>query len=506
MYPHVDTKVRGIAQIMDFWSPAHPIKYAGIRIHLPTKGPLTTYSQPFMNNPYTIFVFFILLAIGSRAQAQSLPMQAATHFNQFQEAVGHKKLDSASYYANQLALENTDLLNFLLHDTFAHSFNTAANLLADTTFARQLLRKLYTGNQALQRSIYPLYQWQEIRASLNDSLKLNRLVAGFLVAQERTDETIGNRLDRYALLIYRTLKSNPKSAVLADTLFAHTYRRLEHAVNGFYYPQTDDRNQRSGRAYFRYLMAYANLVKANERLSQQNPTQAESYLQLASQFSPDDTDRMAHVAYFHEASFLQNGREDFHEDYARFLLDKGDTTQAVNVLTELTLADPGNLPLLKTYYQKIRFSSMPFQTYWTKKLNEKLKPAEPFRLTDLTNQVFNYETLRGKWILIDFWGTWCQPCVEELPRFQTFYSDLQKNGLSNVVVFTAASHDTEVRVREFMKKHGYTFPVIMADDAFIKQFRVGEYPTKVLITPQGNRMKIPPGTNWAERVTILSQN
>ncbi|WP_080057886.1 TlpA disulfide reductase family protein [Spirosoma aerolatum] len=459
-----------------------------------------------MYKPYPILATFLLLICGLFSQAQTLPMQAATHFNQFQDAYGQKKLDSASYYAQQLALESPELLNFLVHDNFAQNFIPSTHSPSDSVFARQLLQKLYSGNLALQRSTYPLHQWQDIQSNLNNSLKLHQLLKGFMVAQERTEEEIGNRLDRYALLIYNALKPHPAYAELADTLFEHTRRRLEHAVNGFYYQQTDDRRQRAGRAYFRYLMAYANFVKANEALSQQNPTLAESYLKAASQFSPDDTDRMAKSAYFYEAAFLLDGKEDFHEGYAQFLMAKGDTTKAVDVLTELTLADPGNLPLLKNYYQKTHFSTIPFQTYWTKKLNEKLKPSETFRMTDLSTSVFDYKTLRGKWILIDFWGTWCQPCVEELPRFQTFYTDLQKNGPGNIVVFTAASHDTEVRVREFMKKHGYTFPVVMADETFIKQFRVGEYPTKVLITPQGNRMKIPPGTNWAERVTILSQN
>ena len=109
--------------------------------------------------------------------------------------------------------------------------------------------------------------------------------------------------------------------------------------------------------------------------------------------------------------------------------------------------------------------------------------------------------------MIDFWGTWCKPCVEELPRFQKFYDEIVAGKRQDIVVFTVACHEAgDDKVRSFMQKHAYTFPVAMGDDPLIRQFRVGAYPPKVLITPQGNRMKIPFGTNWAERVRIYAEN
>ncbi|QDK81722.1 TlpA family protein disulfide reductase [Spirosoma sp. KCTC 42546] len=438
--------------------------------------------------------------------AQTPKPSAAFFFNQFQQSISHKNLDSAFYNAEQLALENKAILNSLLHDSFAQSFITPVNPRVDTVFVKQLLEKLYTGNVPLQQAVYPLYKWVEVRTKISDTAKIHQLINSFLIAQARSEEEIGNRIDRYSLLICRTLKLRPVYSALADTLFERTRQRLEHAVNGVYYQATEDRRQRTIRAYFRYLMAYTNLTKANEALQQNKLTRAESYLKEASLAGPDDTDRQMKSAYFYEAVFLLNGQEDFHARYANFLVAKGDTASAVDVLTELTLADPGNIDLLKTYYQKSAYSKTPFQTYWTQQLNAKLKPTESFRLTDLDGKIIDYEQYRGKWVLIDFWGTWCKPCVEELPRFQKFYSDLLKTEQKNIVVFTAASRDTEPKVREFMKKQAYTFPVVMANDAFIKQFRVGEFPTKVLITPQGNRMKIPFGSNWVERIKIYSEN
>lgn len=458
-----------------------------------------------MNFLRTSLCFILILQrLSICGLAQSAKPQSASYVNQFQQYSRAKQIDSAFYSAQQLAPENKELLNTLIHDSFAQSFTRPAPPQTDTLVQGDLLKKLYTGTISLRQSVYPLHKWVEIRDAIGDTARTRQLIDGFLIAQERSGEEKGNRIDRYALLIYGLLRPYPHYSALADTLFERTHRRLEHAVNGVYYQATNDQPRSNVRAYFRYLIAYTNVLKATESLAQNDSIRAASYLKEASRFSPDDMDRLRRADYFYEAVFLLDGREDFHERYANFLLAKHDTATAVQVLTELALADPGHIALLKTYYQKVTSLKTPFQDYWTRTLNANLKPAEPFQLTYLDGKVFDYEQYRGKWILIDFWGTWCKPCVEELPELQKLYRELANANPKNIVVLTAACHDTEPRVRDFMAKERYTFPVAMVDKRFINQFRVSEYPTKVLITPQGNRMKIPPGTNWSERVRMYA--
>lgn len=450
------------------------------------------------------FVFLQALSVSAQPDLQ----KASDNFNKFQRFVQDKNVDSAFQQAQELAGRNVDLLNNLLHNAFAQSFMPSAR--NDTASAEKLLRKMYmaTGNRPLQQSVYPLFRWVETQNSLNDPAKIRRIVTGFLMAQTRSPEEQGNRIDRYALLIYNLLRQKPAYTALADTLFQQTRERLEHAVNGVYYQAVDDRRHRPIRAYFRYLMAYANHVKAEEAAQKKELVGVESFRKAASAFSPDDNDRLAKSAYFYESAFLSDGQQkaDFHQPYVDFLLAKGDTTTAVQTLTDLALADPGMINLLKAYYAKLPVSGQSFNIYWTRMLNAKLKPSEPFRVVGLDQQTFDYEQYKGKWVLIDFWGTWCKPCVAELPRFQKFYDEFAQAHQKELVVLTVACNDSEPKVREFMKKHQYTFPVAMADNTIEKSFRVGEYPTKVLITPQGNRMKIPFGVDWAERVKIYMEN
>ena len=445
---------------------------------------------------------------GLSSYAQSGSPAAGLYFNQFQHFSEEKKLDSCFYYAEKLAADSPDLLNFLLHDSVAQQVNAVDLSSVDTAFASRLVRKLNTGSLPLQRAVYPLFKWVEAKHSLDDSAKIRQLVTGFMVAQDRSTEEQGNRIDRYALLLYDLLKSKAAYDVLADTLFTHTRQRLEHAVNGIYYQSVDEPMIRNPRAYFRYLMAYSSFAKANEALRKQDAAAAERYFNEAFQFSPDENDRQAKSAYFYESVLLSNGdfEDGFQSRYADFLLAKGDTAAVVQALTELTIADPGTIELLKTYYRKAPVNQLSFADYWTQTLNAKLKPAEAFTLVSLDKKTVNYSDLKGKWVLIDFWGTWCKPCVEELPRFQAFYNEFARTKQQDLVVLTVACHDQEQRVRDFMTKNNYNFPVAMVDEPFIKQFRVDGYPTKVLITPQGNRMKIPFNTNWVERVKIYRAN
>ena len=461
-----------------------------------------------MKTIFRAFLSLLILILSARpVSAQADRQKAIDNFNSFGRLLDQKNADSAFYNVQSLAGLNVDLLNQLLHDSFAQYFLAAD---ADTAFLNPLLRRMYTAstNRPLQQSAYPLYRWVEVRNNLADSARTRRAVTGFLTAQSRSTEDVANRIDRYALLIYRQLQTKPAYAALADTLFSRTWQRLNHAVNGAYYQAADDRPRREARAYFRYLTAAANHIKAEEAVGQNQPAQVETYRKTASAYSPDEHDRAVKTFTFYEPVFLFGNQsvESFHQPYIDLLLTKRDTAGAIRTLTELTLGDPGQIALLKTYYARSPVSGMAFSEYWTQALNAKLKPADPFQLIDLSGKAIDSKQYRGKWVLIDFWGTWCKPCVAELPHFQKVYDEHVKSGRQDLIILTVACFDTEPRVREFMQKQAYTFPVAMGNVQLTRQFRVSGYPTKILITPQGNRMAIPFGTNWAERLTIYTEN
>ncbi|MDE7282965.1 MAG: TlpA family protein disulfide reductase [Lachnospiraceae bacterium] len=99
-------------------------------------------------------------------------------------------------------------------------------------------------------------------------------------------------------------------------------------------------------------------------------------------------------------------------------------------------------------------------------------------------------------ILINFWATWCPPCVGEMPAFQQLY-DEYGDSLALVVIDCAEDRET---VDKFIADNGYTFPI-----AYDENGEIGEkYPTQgipytVIVAPDGKISKIYLGANSAEK-------
>ncbi len=97
---------------------------------------------------------------------------------------------------------------------------------------------------------------------------------------------------------------------------------------------------------------------------------------------------------------------------------------------------------------------------------------------------FNIESLRGKYVIIDFWGTWCGPCVAGVPHMKAFL-DKHKDKLELLGI----SNDRSVDVwKSFITKNEMNYPNILSgkgDQDFVSKFNVQGFPTKILISPEG---------------------
>ena len=108
--------------------------------------------------------------------------------------------------------------------------------------------------------------------------------------------------------------------------------------------------------------------------------------------------------------------------------------------------------------------------------------APEFNLQTLGGESVRSAELKGKVVVLDFWATWCGPCVEELPQFQ---ATVDRWADRPEVVFLAVSVDEDKDVvRRFMKKNEYDFPVAR-DGEVDDDFGVSALPTIVLIGREG---------------------
>lgn len=97
----------------------------------------------------------------------------------------------------------------------------------------------------------------------------------------------------------------------------------------------------------------------------------------------------------------------------------------------------------------------------------------------------NLKTLKNKTLLLNFWGTWCQPCREEWPSLQALY-DGKKDDMNFALI---AMQDKEEAVRKFVKENNYTAPVYIAQSPMDAKLLPQVFPTTYLITNTGQIAK-----------------
>lgn len=84
--------------------------------------------------------------------------------------------------------------------------------------------------------------------------------------------------------------------------------------------------------------------------------------------------------------------------------------------------------------------------------------TEDFTVYDLNGQPVSLSDFLGKPIVVNFWSTWCESCVDELPLFEKLYSEYKDSAVFLMINVPMASALDE-KVNSFIAENGYTFPV-----------------------------------------------
>lgn len=108
--------------------------------------------------------------------------------------------------------------------------------------------------------------------------------------------------------------------------------------------------------------------------------------------------------------------------------------------------------------------------------------APDFTLTGLDGQKYQLSDFSGKVVILNFWGTFCPPCVREMPALQQQYEYWKSR---DVEVFGVNLNEGHVTVQSFIKQYNITFPILMDNDQVRKTYRVTSFPTTFYIDKNG---------------------
>lgn len=296
------------------------------------------------------------------------------------------------------------------------------------------------------------------------------------------------RPERYQLLIAGLMERH--QALRDDALAAR-----EHIIQELSARLGADAPRRE-----RYWLAAAHYAQGQALLSRDHP-RALQELREAARWAPVLAGHNATIEVSDEAA-RTGGPVDIESAAASALAGAGALADALAIEVDIALRAASHLPAVRRLHALVH-PTQPFEVFWMQTLDGRLPIAPAFDLPGIEGARLRLDALRDRWVLLDFWGTWCDSCIPQMARIQALHEELSAKTASLACVVTIAAHDEPRDVRAFVARHGYTFPALVADEDTVERFGVEEYPSKRLVTPTGRLMQLR-DTEWEETFRTLA--
>jgi thiol-disulfide isomerase/thioredoxin len=112
--------------------------------------------------------------------------------------------------------------------------------------------------------------------------------------------------------------------------------------------------------------------------------------------------------------------------------------------------------------------------------------ADDFQVTDLNGKLHMLAAYRGKWVLVNFWATWCPPCLEEVPELIS----LQESHKDMMLIGVAMDYKSRKEILDFADDNLMSYPLVLGDELTMRQFgSVEVLPSTYIYNPQGKLVK-----------------
>ena len=158
----------------------------------------------------------------------------------------------------------------------------------------------------------------------------------------------------------------------------------------------------------------------------------------------------------------------------------------VNTNKNVLVLEKTDLPKTQLVSTQVGYKSYPFR-------GEEYNTKSPISL----------ESLKGKYVLLDFWAVWCGPCIQEFPNLKDLYAKIDTSKFEIVGIVGDSPVDALI---ETINQHQITWPQIISDDSnrIKEEYGVSGYPTSLLLDPEGVIIaKNLRGTGLTDRVLKL---
>lgn len=109
-------------------------------------------------------------------------------------------------------------------------------------------------------------------------------------------------------------------------------------------------------------------------------------------------------------------------------------------------------------------------------------PVHAFDLRDTAGKEHRLAAYKGRWVVVNFWATWCVPCIQEIPEIAAFHREHPEV----VILGVAMDAENPAKVKQFAVKVGHDYPLVLATDRVERQLGSPRaLPTTRIYDPRG---------------------